>query len=199
MIDVFLSILRKADTPCAQFRQASDRVAQLLAAESGAYLARVPETIQTPLDSCMGQRLKQEPILIVILRSGIALLPAFMQLYPSSAVGFIGIQRDEITATPHPYFEHLPQLHAHTPIFILDPMVATGQTATLTAKKLIAAGAVEKNITLFSLLAAPEGRDFLHHNYPHIQLKVAHLDDHLDPKKWIVPGLGDFGDRYFGV
>lgn len=199
MKDVLLTTLRDETTSIGSFREAATQLAQILAADSSQHLPKIERTVKTPLGQTQGFFLAKEPVLVSILRSGLALLPSFMHLYPKAPAGFIGVRRDEKTAEPHLYYSNIPRLSGEDWIFLLEPMVATGQTAVLAIKQLKEAGASESKIVLFSILAAMEGLAHIRKIHPGIQTNIVHVDPQLDPKKWIVPGLGDFGDRYFGT
>lgn len=193
-----ISTLRQEKTSLKDFREAADRLATLLAAESGKELPRKKIEIKTPLESTEGEVLLHEPLLVPILRSGLTLLPAFLQFYPKAPVGFVGMKRDEATAIPKLYYKHLPTLTKETPVFLLDPMIATGGSASLAIEELKKEGALEKNISLIACVASPEGVQYLEKTYPELSLHIAELDQGLNKSKFIVPGLGDYGDRYFG-
>lgn len=199
MKEIFLTALRDKKTPTELFRQAAHQLALLQAIESSRFLPQVLRPVQTPLASTQGAALGKTPILVAILRSGLVLLPAFLSLYPGAPIGCIGIQRDEKTATPHLYSFHIPPLDAEDWIFLLDPMIATGQSATLAIERIKQKGASESKILLISFLAAPQGLSHIQKHCPHIHIQIVHIDERLDAKHWIVPGLGDFGDRYFGT
>ena len=199
MKHVFLTILRDRSTEREHYRKAADQLASIMAAESGQFLLKLKKSVETPVGRAQGEYFSQEPALVSILRSGLVLLPAFLNLYPKASVGLIGIRRDEKTAEARLYYSNLPRLHRETPIFLLDPMIATGGSAALAVKLLKEAGAEEKQIVLFSILAAPDGLAHIERACPSIRIHAVHVDQKLDPKKWIVPGLGDFGDRYFGT
>lgn len=199
MKEQFLTLLRDETTSTEAFRKAATQLAALLAAESGQFLTFKVRTVTTPMGQTKGSYLEKQPILIPILRAGLTLLPSFVQLYSGSPIGFIGLKRNELTAEPRLYYCNLPALDNDDPIFLLDPMIATGQSAALAISLLKEAGAKESNIILISILAAPEGIAHIETHCPQITIQVVKIDERLDPKKWIVPGLGDFGDRYFGT
>ncbi len=199
MKDVFLTALRDAATETGPFRRAANQLSFLLAAETSVFLSKTPTPVTTPIAVAQGSVLRKEPVLVAILRSGLALLPAFVSLYPASPIGCIGIRRDEESALPSLYSSHLPSMDAQDGVFLLDPMIATGQSAALAVKLLKEAGALESKIVLISFLAAPEGVAHIRAHCPKIQMHIAHMDEQLDSKKWIVPGLGDFGNRYFAT
>jgi uracil phosphoribosyltransferase len=134
-------------------------------------------------------------VLVPILRAGMALLPAFLALFPEAPIGFFGIKRDEKTALPHLYYEKLPSIAETDTVFLLDPMIATGGTACLALKLLKQKGA--KEIFLFAVIGATIGMKKVEHEHPEVKMLVAAEDPELNAQKMIVPGLGDFGDRYF--
>lgn len=199
MKQVLLTTLRDRSTPIEKYRQTADLLAEIIAAESGQFLPKKSSPVTTPLDVAEGASLSHEPVLIPILRSGLTLLPSFLRFYPRSPVGFLGIRREEKTAAPQLYYQNIPPLSPNTPVFILEPMIATAGSAILAATILKHAGAEEKNITLVSVLAAREGVDNFIECHPKVRHHIVHIDPKLDLKKMIVPGLGDFGDRYFGT
>lgn len=197
MKTVLMSALRDQGASVEQFRMASDQLGLLLAIESGAKLIKAEETIKTPFGFAKGEKLAQEVVLVPILRSGLVLLPPFLKFYPSSLIGFIGMKRDEETAIPKLYYENLPAITSKQTLFLLDPMIATGGSSCLAVKRLIEAGALEENITLVSFIASPEGIARFKQEAKKANLIVAQIDEGLNSKKFIIPGLGDFGDRYF--
>lgn len=198
MKDLLLTVLRDENTSLEEFRRAADLLATVLAAESGRFFTKALTSIKTPFGKAKGVIREEKPILVPILRSGLALLPAFCRFYPEAPIGHIGIRRDENTAIPHPYYCHLPKIEPNHLIFILEPMIATGQTACSAIEMLQKAGSELSQIVLISILAAPEGVDLLTKQFSAVRTHIVQVDEKLDPKKWIVPGLGDFGDRYFG-
>ena len=197
MKEHFVSILRKNDTPSCEFRQAASSLAKLLLAEAANYLPLQSLQIHTPLGIAKGAHLTHRVVLIVILRAGLAMLPAAMDLFPQSPIGFLGIRRDEETSTPHLYYQNLPKISSKDWILVLDPMLATGGTASLALEKLQQTGASLPQTILISMIAAQEGVDTFKKFSPLTQLVLAAIDPELNKKKFIVPGLGDFGDRFF--
>lgn len=199
MKKTLITVLRDRETTREKFRQAADQLASILAVESAAMLPIRRHSVQTPLDRAEGECFEQEVMLVPILRSGMALLPSFMRFHPSAAIGFIGARRDETTAKPHLYYKNLPVIREKQPVFVLDPMVATAGSAMLALQLLKDAGAAEEQITLISFIGSREGITRFQQECPAARLVVAQVDEILSPNKWIVPGLGDFGDRYFGT
>lgn len=192
-----LTKLRDRNTTMVDFRQASDKLAAIIAAEIASNILEEPISIHTPLKEAMGKKITQEVVLIPILRAGFALLPSFLRFFENARVGFIGIQRDK-KASPHLYYEKIPLLTAKDRIIILDPIVATGGSTLMTLQKLTREGGSADKITLVGMVAAPEGLNAIRSAFPQVEIKVAAVDEGLDENKYIVPGLGDFGDRYFG-
>lgn len=199
MKKTLITLLRNRNTTIEQFRQATDQLGTVLAVESDALFPKATLFVDTPLAHTHGVCFKHEFVLVPILRSGLVLLPPFMRFHPGASVGFIGTRRDEKTAIPELYYTKLPPFNPHNPILLLDPMIATGGSAALAVKVLKAAGAVEKQITLIAFIASPEGIARFQKECPEVGLVVAQVDEGLDEKKRIIPGLGDFGDRYFGT
>lgn len=198
MKDVFLTILRDRASSVAQYRQATDQLGRIIAAESGMFLQKTSQIVQTPLGSAQGAAVAHQPLLVPILRSGLALLFPFISIYPHASVGILGIRREEKTALPHLYYSNLPPFEKKAPLFLLDPMIATGGSATLAIKILKEAGADEAHIILFGIVASQEGLDHITSRYPKVRFHLVHVDPELNAQKMIVPGLGDFGDRFFG-
>ena len=182
MKDHYLRQLRNKQLPIEEFRKNAYLLSKELAGDS---LKKIPN--------------HENPLLVIILRSGFAILPAFMELYPQAKIAVIGIFRDEKTAKPNLYYENFPLIQNNQPIFLLDPMIATGQSANLAIELLIKQGACEEQITLFSFIGAKDGLKFLKEHHPKIDIQVAGVDPELDHHFMIIPGLGDFGDRYFGT
>ncbi|MBN9377523.1 MAG: uracil phosphoribosyltransferase [Chlamydiales bacterium 38-26] len=198
MKKILISILRNQNTSIDAYRQAAEQLSNLLAIESSQFLPKQHFVIQTPLAQTDGVQFENHTVLIPVLRSGLVLLPPFLHYYPKARVGFIGARRDEKTAIAELYYLKLPPLSKDTNILLLDPMIATGGTASLAIKTLIESGAEEKQITLISFISSPDGMKRLQEEYPTVGLLIAQIDEGLDPAKRIIPGLGDFGDRYFG-
>ncbi len=186
MKQALLTILRDRSISTELYRQTTHRLGQILAVESTAFLSQKQPSIEL-----------EEPVLIPILRSGIALLPPFVEMYPRAPIGMIGIRRDEKTALPHFYYSNLPPISTRAPVFLLDPMVATGGSAVMAVNLLKEAGVEEKRIVFIAILASQEGKQRLQKHFPSLHLQIVQVDPTLNAQKMIVPGLGDFGDRYF--
>jgi uracil phosphoribosyltransferase len=193
-----LSILRDVKTPGSLFRKVIEELGLMLAVESTRRLPTEPVAVETPLERTQGRRLTSlDPVLVPVLRAGLGLLPSFLQLMPTAKVGHLGLYRDHDSLVPVPYYRNFPPLLDQRVVFVLDPMLATGGSASEAVRQLKTAGA--KNITLCSVIAAPEGIKRLQEDHPDLQVVVAALDRQLNDKAYILPGLGDAGDRLFGT
>jgi uracil phosphoribosyltransferase len=194
-----LSALRDADTPTPVFRRLVDDLVTLLAYEATRSVSVEPVEITTPLTTTTGVRLTSPPPLVVpVLRAGVGMLDGLIRLLPDAEVGFAGLVRDEQTAQASWYADRLPEDAAGRAVFVLDPMLATGGTLVSVLEVLLSRGAA--SVTCVCLLAAPEGVARVEAAFPgdEVSLVVAAIDDHLDERSYIVPGLGDAGDRLFG-
>lgn len=199
MKDILLTILRNKETTQGEFRLVTDRLAAILAGEAGELLQKKQIPCLTPVGEAKGCSLKNSLILLPILRSGLALLPPFMFYFDQAKIGFLGMRRDELTAKPYQYYQQLPDIHEDDDVIILDPMIATGGTCTAAIAALRQAGVRDEKILTVSIMASNEGAKFVKSFAPKVRSIVAAIDPLLNPKKYIVPGLGDFGDRYFGT
>lgn len=199
MINSLISTLKNRETSLAAYRDATEKLGYLLAADVAELLSKEIVSIQTPLAATQGVRFRKGIVIIPILRSGLALLPSFLRFFTEANVGFIGMKRDEHTAIPTNTYLHLPPIDSKTEIIILEPMIATGGSVAAAIEILLARGALQENIIVASVLGAPEGLEFLKSRLRKIQIVVGHVDIELNESKFILPGLGDFGDRYFGT
>jgi uracil phosphoribosyltransferase len=193
-----LSLIRDRKTSGSLFRDLIEEVGLILATESTRLLPTEPVVVETPLERTSTRRLKSlDPVLVPVLRAGLGFLPAFLKLLPTAKVGHLGLYRDHDSLVPVPYYRNFPPLLEARPVFILDPMLATGGSASEAVRQLKAAGAV--NLTLVALLAAPEGLERLQQDHPDLTIVVGAVDRQLNEKGYILPGLGDAGDRLFGT
>jgi uracil phosphoribosyltransferase len=195
-----LAMLREVSTPTPEFRRLVDDLVTLLAYEATRDLSVEPVEVTTPLAVTTGVRLTSPPPLVVpVLRAGVGMLDGLIRLLPDAEVGFAGLVRDETTAQPSWYAERLPEDAAGRGVFVLDPMLATGGTLVSVVEALLARGA--ERVTCVCLLAAPEGVARVQAAFPgeEVSLVVAAVDERLDERSYIVPGLGDAGDRLFGT
>ncbi|WAC54791.1 uracil phosphoribosyltransferase [Gordonia sp. SL306] len=191
-----LTTMRDKTTDNARFRAALSDLTQMLIYEAlaGAPTESVP--IETPLIAFAGTRLATPPLLVPVLRAGLGMVEQAHAMVPESHVGFVGVARDEATAQPVPYLESLPDDLAGLPVFVLDPMLATGGSMLHTIDLLVSRHATD--ITAVCVVAAPEGVAALETSGHPVRLVVAAVDDGLNDVSYIVPGLGDAGDRQFG-
>ena len=193
-----LTILRDVKTPGSLFRKVIEELGLLLAVEATRILPTEPVAVETPLERTQGRRLTSlDPVLVPVLRAGLGLLPSFLQVLPTAKVGHLGLYRDHDTLVPVPYYRNFPPLLDQRYTFVLDPMLATGGSASEAVRQLKVAGA--RNITLASVLAAPEGIARLNADHPDCRIVVAAVDRQLNDRAYILPGLGDAGDRLFGT
>lgn len=192
-----LAVLRAEGTSSAAFRSSLDELSQMLVYEATRDLATALVEVQTPLAATKGVVLVDPPILVPVLRAGLGMLRAAQHLLPDSPVGFVGLARDEETHLPAAYLESLPSTLDGRDVIVLDPMLATGGSLIHCCELLIARGA--GHITVVSVLAAPEGVLALGARGLPLHLVTAAIDDRLDDRAFIVPGLGDAGDRQFGA
>ena len=192
-----LSRLRDKRTEPKKFRELVRELAALLAYEATADLAVTPRELETPLEKTTGSELKEKIGLIPILRAGLGLVEGIWELMPVAEVWHIGLYRDEHTLRPVEYYNKLPTEPTVSVCLILDPMLATGGSAIATADILKRWGV--KKIKFVGLIAAPEGIKAMQTAHPDIDIHIAAIDDHLNERAYIVPGLGDAGDRQFGT
>ncbi len=197
---VLMTILRNKQTPIDQFRDSAHQLALIMAQEATTYLPTKPHVITTPLEAPFNGTTWAQPVtLIPILRSGLALLPAFLNYFPTANVGIVGLKRDESTAIAHWYYKNIPPISAQSTVIILDPMLATGGSALATLDMLATIDINQKQIIFAGIISSQEGINAVKKSYPDITIITADCDPALNQSKYIVPGLGDFGDRYFGT
>ena len=193
-----LSLMRDKSAPTPLFRQLLREISQLLAYEITRELALTTKRIDTPLESMDAPVLDGKKLALVsILRAGNGLLDGVLELIPGARVGFVGLYRDEETLKPVQYYFKVPDALEDRLVIAVDPMLATGNSSVAAIDLLKESGA--KNIRFLCLLAAPEGVKRMQEAHPDVQIVTAALDSHLNKKGYIVPGLGDAGDRMFGT
>ena len=197
LIACHITRLRDETTPPAEFRQLVNRLASLLAYEATKDLLAEPVMVQTPLAKTEGRQLAQRIGLIPILRAGLGMLEGMLRVVPEAGIGHIGIYRDEETLRPVPYFSRLPTNMSAAQVVLVDPMLATGNSACEAVSALKAQGA--KRIQFLCLVACPPGIAQLQSTHPDVSIFTAAIDPELNNVGYIVPGLGDAGDRYFGT
>jgi len=189
--------LRDRETPCDEFRRLARRVSLLVAVEATRDLALAEGVVETPLETAKARRLSSRVVAVPVLRAGLGMLDAFLELVPSAQVGYFGLERNEETAVARRYYEKVPANLAGAVVFLLDPMLATGGSAAMAVEGLAGLGA--RQVRLLSIVAAPEGVAHLSSAAPDALVYTAALDRGLNDRKYILPGLGDFGDRLFGT
>lgn len=194
-----MTILRDKKTDTTLFRKTAEKIAHLLAQEAIKAVKEKDISVQTPLEKTTGTKSDQNIVLVPILRSGLAFLPTFMYYFENAKIGFMGMKRDEKTAVAELYHSNLPKIAKDDLVIILDPMIATGGSAIFTLSILREQKINEKNILFVSLVAAPEGLIAIKKAFPRVNIITHAIDKGLNKNKYILPGLGDFGDRYFGT
>ena len=193
-----LSLMRKKGTSTRSFRVLAREVGLLLAYEVTQYLPLEYEEIETPLQKMQAPFLEGKKLCLVpILRAGIGLLDGFLELIPSARVGHIGLYRDPVTLAAVEYYLKLPEMIDQRLVIALDPMLATGHSSAAAVSRLKENGA--SNIRFVSLLAAPEGIEYFQSEHPDVPIYTAAVDEKLNDHAYILPGLGDAGDRIFGT
>ena len=193
-----LTILRNKRTKNSLFRQTMNEISYLIAAEVLKHIKFKKIKIQTPIQNTRGNEISNPLIIIPILRAGLGLVEGFVKFLPNVEKGHIGLYRDEQTYQPVEYLCKLPKVSNKT-ILVLDPMLATGNSSSAAIDLIKERGVKVKNIKLVSLLAAPEGIKNIRKNHKDLHIFTCSLDKGLNKKKYIVPGLGDAGDRYMGT
>jgi uracil phosphoribosyltransferase len=192
-----LTRLREEKTQPRKFRELVREIAALLTYEATADLETIPREVKTPLAKTLGAELKEQIGLVPILRAGLGMVEGVWELMPSAEVWHIGLYRDERTLKPVEYYNKLPVAPTVSLCLILDPMLATGGSAVATADILKKWGV--QRIKFMGIIAAPEGIAAMQRAHPDVPIHVAAIDDHLNEVGYIVPGLGDAGDRQFGT
>lgn len=196
LLETALAALRDRDTDDAEFRRNANTAAKILLTEGTRHLATTHTPVETPLSPTVCRKLDTQIVLMPVLRAGLAMLPVAQELLPEAATGFMGVQRDEDTAEAEQYYQNIPNIPESHHVLILDPMLATGGSLESAIAAVKAAGAT--TITVICVVAAPEGIKRVTELHPEIKIITAAVDQSLNESKFIVPGLGDFGDRYFG-
>lgn len=193
-----LTLLRDQRTPVSLFRSLTEELGLMLAVEATRNLATEASEIETPLERMSSPSLTRlDPALVPVLRAGLGLVPAFLKLLPTAKVGHIGMYRDHASLKPVPYYRNFPPLLMDRAVYVLDPMLATGGSGSEAIQEVKDAGA--KKITLVSIIAAPEGLARMEKDHPDLRIVVGAVDRELNAKGYILPGLGDAGDRIFGT
>lgn len=193
-----LATIRDRNTPNALFRTNLERIGTLLLAEAAKSLSTTRSEVETPLTTTAADRLSVQPVIVPVLRAGLGFVHAAQQLLPDADIGFIGMARNEETFQPEPYVNKLPTSLAGRPVFVIDPMLATGGSLLAALENIVERGPIFP-ITVVCALAAPEGLDRIKQASFDVAIYTAAIDDRLNENAYIVPGLGDAGDRLFGM
>jgi uracil phosphoribosyltransferase len=194
--DALVSLRDKA-TPPEHFRRAATRISVLLAAEAMRELPTRDVSVDSPLGPAPGRSLARDVVVVPVLRAGLGMLDAVLELVPTARVGHIGLQRDEMTAVASQYYSKLPSRLDASVVLMIDPMLATGGSAVAALDLLARAGA--SGIRIICIVAAPEGVALVERLHPDVTIYTPVVDRQLNAHKYIVPGLGDFGDRLYGT
>lgn len=189
--------IRDKNTPCEEFRRLLYQVAALMSYEACRHFETVESKVSTPLEETTVMVLKRGIVVVPILRAGLAMIDGILSIIPEAKIGVMGLYRDEITLKPVDYYRNLPQNLEDVDVLLIDPMLATGGSASEAAHSLKKCGA--RRIVMMALIAAPEGVEVMQKNHPDIRIYIAALDRQLNGKGYIEPGLGDAGDRFFGT
>src|SRR5215510_14333230 len=189
--------LRDVRTQPPEFRRAAERISVLLAAEALKDVPSRRHTVETPLGPADGMIVGSDVVVVPVLRAGLGMLDAVLELIPSARVGHIGLQRDESTAIASKYYTKLPRELADSFVLMIDPMLATGGSAVAAIDLIKEAGA--RMLRMICIVAAPEGVALVQEHHPDVDIFTPVVDGELNPQKYIVPGLGDFGDRLYGT
>ena len=189
--------LRDVRTETEEFRRVANRISVLLMAEALRDLPTERAVVETPIEKAEGRRVARDVVVVPVLRAGLGMLDAVLELLPSARVGHIGLQRNESTAVASQYYAKLPANLPSSYVVLVDPMLATGGSAIAALDVLKNAGA--SNIRIVCIVAAPEGVALVEKYHPDVEIYTPVVDKGLNPQKFIVPGLGDFGDRLYGT
>jgi uracil phosphoribosyltransferase len=189
--------LRSTDATPTRFRRHAYRLSLIIALEATRDLTTEPATVNGPLEATAGVRLRADVVIVPVLRAGLAMIEPLLELLPDARVGHIGLQRDETTAVASRYYMKLPAITGPTIVLLADPMLATGGSAVAALDLLHRAGA--RDVRLLAVVAAPEGLRAVGQAHPSVPIYTAAVDRELNAQKYILPGLGDFGDRLYGT
>lgn len=192
-----LTILRDVNSNISEFRAAIKRIAMILAYHALKELPQKTFEVETPIQKTTGYDIDQGVMVVPILRAGLSLADALLQFIPDARVGHLGMERNETTHQPEDYYSNIPSGVEEDMVLVVDPMLATGGSAHDALSFLEDKGA--QHLRFVSLICAPEGLKKLEKEHPHVHTITAAIDDHLNDDAFIVPGLGDAGDRYFGT
>jgi len=197
LIQHYLTILRDRATKASEFRRCCKGITEVIMVEAARSLSVDYLDVTTPMEDTQGARLSAGVVFVPILRAGLGMLDPAMDIIPGSSVGYIGLERDEATAKANCYYSKMPDLSASSQVFVLDPMLATGGSAAQCVQQVKAHGA--KRVQMVCIIAAPEGIAAFEAEHPDVPVVAGKVDRQLNDQKYILPGLGDFGDRLFNT
>ena len=197
LVQHYLTILRDRRTGAAEFRRCCKGITEVIMVEAAKQLSLDFVEVETPLELTSGAQLSTGVVFVPILRAGLGMLDPAMGIIPGSSVGYIGLERDEATAEASCYYAKMPDLSTSSQVFVLDPMLATGGSAAQCVKQIKAHGA--KHVTMVCIISAPEGIAAFEAAHPDVPIIAGKIDRALNDQKYILPGLGDFGDRLFNT
>jgi len=192
-----LAIVRDAETGHKRFRELATEITQFLCYEALKKIKVKEVTVRTPIGDASCHMIDTDLVVVPILRAGVGMLEGILELVPTARVGFVGLYRDEVTKQPVSYYQRLPTQTKGGTCIIIDPMLATGGSTVAAIDILKEHGA--SSIVVICIVTCPEGLQLVEESHPDVQVYTAAIDDHLDDHKYIVPGLGDAGDRLFGT
>jgi uracil phosphoribosyltransferase len=192
----YLNMLRSESSSLAAFRDAGTRLTELMAAEATRELPMEPIRVETPLEAFSSAQPSLPSAVVAILRAGLGMVDPFMRLLPDATTGFVGMERDEQTAQARTYYTKVPPLSGRL-VYVVDPMLATGGSAGSALELVYREQPAE--VRFVCIVAAPEGVEHLQSRFPELEIFAGALDRELDEQKYILPGLGDYGDRLFGT
>ena len=192
-----MSVLRDKNTCFKEFRELTNEITMLILYEALSNIEICDTPIETPLKKTTGKALKNDIVIVPVLRAGIGMLDGCLKLLPNARVGFVGMYRDHETKEPVEYYEKMPADLTDPVFYVIDPMLATGGSLIATIDLLKRKG--HKNIKVLTVLSAPEGIKAMEEKHPDVDVYTGNVDEYLDDNRYIVPGLGDAGDRLFGT
>lgn len=192
----YLTTLRDKHTTTKEFRSSAEQISTLLLTDACKNISLANKEVETPILKMVSPVISENIVLFTILRAGLAMLYPAMRMFPDASVGFAGLARDERTAIAKEYYWKMPEITKGSLVFLLDPMLATGGSLLYVLRKI---AKIPKQIILVTVITAPEGIAAIHNEFPDVKIFTAAVDEKLNSQKFIIPGLGDFGDRYFGT
>lgn len=192
-----LTLIRNEETGTKDFRETVEEISMLMAYEVTRNLPTIEKKVKTPIATMKGKVLAKEVVIVPIIRAGIGMVDGILKLIPTAKVGYVGVYRDDKTLLPHEYYVKLPDKLDEATILVVDPMLATGGSASHTIDLLKKRNA--KDISYVGIVGAPEGVKALQEKHPDVNIFLAALDEKLNDNGYIVPGLGDCGDRLYGT